>query len=102
MYKVTVSSRAEEDLDGIIGYIAEKLSSPAAASALLDKVYECYDNLEKNPYIYEECRNPVLKREGYRRVVVNNYIMIYKIYENAKAVVAHGFFYGGQDYTALI
>ncbi|MCL2080877.1 MAG: type II toxin-antitoxin system RelE/ParE family toxin [Oscillospiraceae bacterium] len=102
MYRVDASGRAEKDLDKIIEYIIVKLSAPQAASDLLDKIYACYDSLEKNPYIYEECRDLRLKSEGYRRAVINNYILVYKIYENTKQVVAHGFFYGGQNYTTLI
>ncbi|MCL1820659.1 MAG: type II toxin-antitoxin system RelE/ParE family toxin [Oscillospiraceae bacterium] len=102
MYKVDVSDRAETDLDRIIEYITVKLSAPKAASDLLDKVYDCYSNLEKNPYVYETCRDSRLKSEGYRRAVINNYIMIYKVYEDTKDVIVHDFFYGGQDYTTLI
>ena len=102
MYKVDASDRAEVDLDRIIDYIAQKLLAPKAASDLLDEIYACYDNLEKNPYIYEECRDPKLQREGYRRAIIKNYIMIYKVYEEKKTVIAHGFFYGRRDYATLI
>lgn len=102
MYNLDITDHADEDLDKILTYIEEDLSSPGAATAFADKVYECYDRLEDNPYIYEECRDPKLKAEGYRRAVIKNYILLYKIYENEKQVIVHRFFYGRQDYVNLI
>ena len=34
--------------------------------------------------------------------VIKNYIMIYKVYEDKKTVIAYGFFYGGRDYVTLM
>ena len=79
MYRVDVSTEAEHDLDSILSYIAEDLAAPQAAASFADGVYECYDRLEQNPYIYEVCRNPKLQKEGYRRAVIKNYVMIYKV-----------------------
>ncbi|MDR1564972.1 MAG: type II toxin-antitoxin system RelE/ParE family toxin [Oscillospiraceae bacterium] len=102
MYKVNVSERAEDELNKIIFYIAEKLAAPKAATDFVDEVDACYEHLEQNPFMYEQCRNPKLQQEGYRRAVIKNYIMIYKIYEESKQVVVHSFFYGRQDYTNMI
>jgi plasmid stabilization system protein ParE len=97
-----VSDPAEEDLGRIIVYIKEKLCAQKAASDFVDEVFDCYDRLEQNPFIYEKCRDPKLKAEGYRRAIIKNYILLYKIYESEKAVIAHRFFYGGQDYANKI
>ena len=104
MYNLEITERAEYDLDKIIKYISENLSAPQAAASFADKVYECYDRIETNPYIYEESRDPKLKKEGFRRAVIKNYIMLYKVYEdnNPKLVVIHRFFHGSQDYANLI
>jgi len=55
MYSLDVSDLAEQDFERIVAYIAEKLSAPKAASDFVDAVFDCYDNLEINPYIYEQC-----------------------------------------------
>jgi plasmid stabilization system protein ParE len=102
MYNVDISDQAEQDLTSIIAYIAEKLFAPKAASDFADKVYDCYDRLAENPFIYEQCRDPKLQREGYRRAVINNYILVYKIYEETNEVVVCRFFYGRQDYANQI
>jgi len=102
MYKVAVSDSAEQDLSQIIAYIAETLAAPRAASDFADAVFDCYERLERNPYMYEQCRDPRLQKENYRRAVIKNYILIYKVSEEMKIVVIHRFFYGRQDYVNVI
>jgi len=102
MYNLDVTDHAEQDLDLIIAYIANKLAAPVAAANFVEAVYDCYDNLEENPFMYEQCRDAKLKREGYRRAVIKNYVLIYKINEETNKVVVHRFFYGRQDYVNLI
>jgi len=101
MYRVDISNRADYELDKILTYISDDLAAPEAAVSFVDEVYECYDRLEENPYIYEAYRDPRLNREGYRRAVIKNYVMLYKIYDH-ELVIVHHFFYGGQDYTMLV
>ena len=102
MYNVEVSKRAEDDLDNIITYISQNLSAPKAASDFADKIYDCYDNLENNPYIYSACNDSRLNKEGYRRALVKNYLVVFKIHEDNKAVHVHAIFHGSQDYVNLI
>jgi len=101
MYRVEISDRADYELDRILSYISEDLSAPQAASSFIDEIYECYDRLEQNPYIYEKCRDPKLRSEGYRRAIIKNYIILYKIY-NDDLIIVHHFFYKGQDYTNMV
>ena len=101
MYRVNISDRADYELDKILAYIAADLAAAHAAASFVDEVYKCYDRLEENPFIFEECRDPKLQREGYRRAIIKNYVMLYKVYDH-KLVVVHHFFYGGQDYANLV
>ena len=102
MYNLEVSDHAEQDLEHIVLYITEKLAAPKAATAFLDAVSDCYENIETNPYIYENCRDIKLNKEGYRRAVIKNYILVYKVSEETQTVIVHRFFYGRQDYVNLI
>jgi len=102
MYSVCISPCAERDLENIVSYIADKLAAPKAASDFVDAVYDCYDNLESSPYLYEACHDPMLQKEGYRRATIKNYVLVYNVDENSRAVMVHRFFYGRQDYVNLI
>ena len=101
MYSVDISDRADYELDKILAYISEDLAAHQAAVSFVDEVYTCYSKLEENPYIYEACRDPRLNRKGYRRAVIKNYVMLYRIY-NHELVIVHHFFYSGQDYAKLV
>lgn len=101
-YKLSISPSAVEDLDEIVVYIARTLDNPAAAAAFLDKVSSCYDRLEAMPYLYEECRDPNLRALGYRRAVIDHYVMVYSVDEPQKTVRILRFFYGARDYEKLI
>jgi len=102
MYSLVVTELAEEDLDDIVGYIAIELAAPVAASDFADAVVKCYERIMGNPFCYEAARDPRLRLEGYRRAVIKNYIMLYKIFPEKEEVVVYRFFYGRRDYANLI
>lgn len=66
-YKIENTPLAEQDLDGILSYIAENLGDKTAAVSFLDEVDACYINLERMPFMYEQCRDPQLRALGYHQ-----------------------------------
>jgi toxin ParE1/3/4 len=98
MYDLLITEIAEQDLDGMVDYITGKLANPAAAGAFLDKTEECYGFLRRTPRMFNECADAYLKSRGYRKVLINNYLLIFRIDEKARRVYILRFFYGGQDY----
>jgi plasmid stabilization system protein ParE len=87
VYKLTVTELADADLDEIVRYIAVELTAPAAATAFLDKIEEMYDMIRANPRICELSLDSRLRAEGFRRAVVKNYIMLYKVFDERGEVV---------------
>lgn len=65
MYDILLTEAADQDLNGIIEYIAVKLSNPSAARAFLDSVEACYSVLRKTPLAYAECSDKLLCRKRY-------------------------------------
>ena len=102
MYKLIISEFAHQDLDNIISYIAVKLANPTAAVNLLNEVDKCYNYLKNNPLMYEKCQDKNLKKENYRKALIKNYVLIYKVNENTKTVSIMRIFYGAQNYIELI
>lgn len=82
-YKVVLTEAAQEDLDGILGYIAHSLANPMAALAFADAVERCYSNLEQMPRMYETCQDSRLSSLGYRKAVIKNYFWCIK-FRNAQ------------------
>ena len=98
MYKLIITELAQEDLDGIIEYIAIDLANPTAAKDFLDKVQESYGYLKNNPYIYAPVEDRRLAKEGYRKALIKNYILVFKTDEKTKTTTIYRFFYAARDY----
>ena len=101
-YNLVVTRTAEIELDDIVIYISDYLENRQAAIDFLNKIDICYDRLTDNPFMYNECEEIHLKNKGYRKVVINNYIMIYRVDKLSKNVYILHFFYGRRDYLNLI
>lgn len=102
MYKLKISELAHQDLDKIVSYIAVQLANPKAAGDFLDEVDKCYGYLKSSPMMYTKCQDKRLEKEGYRKVLIKNYVLVYKINEASKTVNILRFSYGVQDYVKLI
>ena len=101
-YKIIETELAQQDLSDIVDYILGTLENPSAVATFLDEVEACYDNLEQHPLMFEACHDPRLGTLGYRKAIIRNYIMIYKVIESTKTVSIMRFFHGRQDYEKLI
>lgn len=101
-YKLVITKNAENDLDDILQYISNELAAPKAASNFLDNVVKCYENISLNPKLYAICDNNRLRAKEYRKAIINNYIMFYRVDENNKKIYVMRFIYGRRDYINLI
>lgn len=102
MYDVIMTELANDDLDSIVAYIAEKLMNKSAASSFMDEVEKCISGLKQNPLIYSKCRDELLEKRGYRKALIKNYVLIFSVNETEKRVCILRLFYSGQDYAKLI
>ena len=68
MYKLQITAQAKNDLDDIITYIVNKLINPTAATALLNAVDGCYQNLLHTPYMYGECGDARLQASCHKKL----------------------------------
>ena len=102
MYKLLISELAHQDLDSIVSYIAVQLANPKAAGDFLDEVTACYGFLKNNPMMYEQCQVRGFGKEEYRKAIIKNYVLVYKINESSRTVSIMRFFYGAQEYMKLL
>lgn len=98
-YKLQITQRAEQDLDAILTYIMVELQNVEAALHLADEVEARYGKLSQNPFLYEECRPPLLKQAHYRKVVIGSYLLIYRVDNDQNTVYIERFFSDLQDYA---
>ena len=102
MYKVVISPSANADLFNALKYVAYELENPQAAAELADGVQKCYSDLEDFPLAHELCRDPVLRRMGYRRYHVGNYLVIFRITEENNEVRVVHLFHATQNYLSVL
>lgn len=101
-YKLKVTQNALDELSQIVNYISNHLDNPKAAYDFLDKVEEYYCRLIDNPRIYQLCDHKDFSEKGYRKAVIKNYVLIYRIDEDKKTVFILHILYGRQDYYSFI
>lgn len=101
-YKRIVSELAHEDIRNIIAYMKDVLCAPEAAADFADEVQQCYTRLKSNPFMYAMCKDERLAKEGYRKALIKNYVLVFKVNEEQKVVNIYRFFYGAEDYPNKI
>ncbi len=101
-YELRISDSAERDFDSIIYYISTLLDEGVAATRFVDKVDEAYKQLISNPYVYSVTDNLRLQGEGYRKIVIGKYLLMFTVDEERKCVFVHRIFYGAMDYDKKI
>jgi len=102
VYKLIISKDVHLDIDGIVNYMVYKLKSPAAAAGFLDDVEKSYRNIVENPMMYGFCNDDKLRNQGYKKIPIKNYIILYSADEEAKTVTVMRIFYGGRNYSELV
>ena len=86
MYSLIITDKADFDLDEIIEYITIQLKNHKAAVDFITKIEDCYDRLQDNPFIYIACSDKRLSKLGYRKALIGNYVLIYRVDKEEKTV----------------
>lgn len=77
MYKILRTDKAEDQLRDIIYYIADESGDIDVALKYLDKLEEAINQLEEFPNSGSVPRYSILKKQGYRVLIVGNHIVFY-------------------------
>jgi len=101
-YKLIVSTKSRKDINKITEYIINELKNPQAADRFLDDVAEKYEHIMENPHIYASCDNSNLKQLGYRKIVIKNYLILYRIDEENQIVYVVSIVYGRSNYPEML
>lgn len=88
-YKLIITERAEELLDGLVRYLLYQIKNEQAARHLLDSAEQVYSRLEENPFQFPKSRNSYLSQLGYREAVFTDmkYLAIFRVEENNVYIV---------------
>ena len=102
MYKIMRTDKAEDQLRDIIYYIADDSGSIDTALKYLDKIEESINRLKEFPNSGSVPRYSILKKQGYRVVIVEKHLIFYKVSEENKTVIVYAIVDGRREYQNLI
>jgi toxin ParE1/3/4 len=101
MYTILRTDTADTCLTNIILYIAEKFGNDTALEKL-DEIEQNINSLADNPYIGMDPKYMVLKRQGFKVLVLEKDLVFYKINERDKIVTIYAVTDHRQDYMKIL
>ena len=100
-YNIVRTDTADAGIRKIVLYIAQNFGNEIALKKL-DEIEERILRLGDEPYIGVDPRYPVLKRQGYRVLILEKDFVFYKVDEVKKEVVIYAVADQRQDYLNII
>lgn len=100
-YRIFRTETADNLIRGIILYIADNFGIDTAIEKL-DKMEAPINALSDNPYLGEIPRYPVLRRQGYRVLILDKDIVFYKVNEETQTVIIYAVVDRRQDYLDIV
>ncbi len=99
-YNIEYSKESKQDLIGIKQYIKYNLQEPETAQKLISKIRKEINNLKYNPEIYAIIDDDLIKKLEIRKLIVDNYIVFYRIKNNSIEIVR--IMYGKRNWINLL
>ncbi len=96
------TDKAEDQLRDAIHYIADNSNSVDIALKYLDKIEESINRLKEFPNSGSIPRYSILKKQGYRVVIVEKHLIFYKVNEENKIAIIYAIVDGRREYQNLI
>ncbi len=101
-YKIVRTDKAEEQLREVLFYIADDSGNVDIALKYLDKFEKAISNLEDFPMSGSIPKYSILRRQGYRVLFVERYLVFYKVDGSHQTVVIYAVVDGRREYRNLI
>lgn len=96
-YKIKLNPRSIRELDSIYEYIANEKWAPENAKGQVDRIKKAILNLDTFPQSHQERNEGRYAGKGYRQLLIDNYIAIFRIDENSKTVYVVTIQYQGRN-----
>lgn len=100
-YKIEITRVADRDLGDNFEHVASQLFVPDTAAKLVSRLYDAISSLSESPLRYPLSRDNFLAKQGFRLLLVDNYIVFYVIDEPGKRVIVHRVVYARRNYRSL-
>lgn len=101
-YEMVRTDKADDQLREIIFYIAEDSGSVEIALNYLDKIETAINNLGDFPRAVSVPRYSILRKQGYRVLIVERHLVFYKVNDSEKKVIIYAVVDGRREYRNLL
>jgi plasmid stabilization system protein ParE len=96
-YKIKINPRAIRELDHIYEYIANEKLAPENAIGQIKRIKKAILSLDIFPQSHQERNEGRYGGKGYRQLLIDNYIAIFRIDESLKTVYVITIQYQGRN-----
>lgn len=100
-YTIIRTDTADVGIRKIVLYVAANFGNKVALEKL-DDIEKKINELVDNPYIGLDPKYPVLKRQGYKVLILEKDLVFYKIDESKKEVMIYAVVDQRQDYLNIL
>lgn len=98
IYEIEFTEDCRDEIREIYEYISETLVAKEAAKRLMKKIKDTVMKLAETPQIYVEIEKKDRNKREFRRIVIDNYVILYTIDELRKTVYISHMYYGRKNY----
>ena len=102
IYHIRFTPLAFEDLDDIASRIADTLCNESAAERLFTEMEQSINRLRQFPHIGSVVEEPYLASKGYRKLIIENYLVFHLINEVEKEVIIMRILHGAREYRDFL
>ena len=97
-YETAITETCIDEIDESCDYIEKVLKADMASNRLRKKIRYNIKKLKFSPKIYVKINKTDRNKRDYRRIVIDNYVIIYTIVEEDNTILISHMYYGGRDY----
>ena len=101
-YQILRTDKANEQLRDIIFYIADDSGSVDIALNYLDKIESAIKRLEDFPLSGSIPQYSILRKQGYKVLIVEKHLVFYKVDQVKKIVIIYAVVDGRREYKNLL
>lgn len=96
-YEVLLYPKAYRDIEEIYTYLALEKKEPGIEKGQTDRIWDAISSLQSYPESHQDRLIGRFAGKGYKQLVIDNYIVIFKINNEKRKVLIVTVQYGGRN-----
>lgn len=102
MYRIEITEKADEQMRELILYIAEDSGDNQVALSYLGKIEKAIKQLEIFPESGSLPRYSILRKQGYRVLIVEKHLVFYKVRSDEELVTVYAVVDSRREYQFMV